>query len=348
MRPIRKPCKSLFWLHEAALHVTKNVTVKYFLFGLISLITLGCMAVAGLPNRLPDPPRVISFSIFATPSNTVTLKPSLTPFQPVTNTPSSPPAHSPEPSLAPTRTRTPRPKPNKKPKPTALPTSESTFHEAGPLTAPIIFYHHVVPGDPPNIYCVTTDAFTEQMDYLQSNGYTAIPISLLVKAIREGADLPDRPVVISFDDGNADIYENAYPIMQKYGFTGTLYLVMNYLDHATFLTSDQAAEMYHAGWEIGSHSMSHPDLVGMQDALTYQVVNSKEGLGDAIGAPVNTFAYPYGETDNDIISEVKQEYSAAVGLGDSYTHSLADIYYLERIEVNRDTDLNSFASALPW
>jgi peptidoglycan/xylan/chitin deacetylase (PgdA/CDA1 family) len=123
---------------------------------------------------------------------------------------------------------------------------------------------------------------------------------------------------------------------------------MNYLDHETFLSSDQAVDMYNAGWEIGSHSMSHPDLAEMQAEITFQVVNSKEGLINAIGAPVNTFAYPYGQSDNDIISEVKKEYSAAVGLGTSYTHSLSDIYYLERIEVNSDTDLSSFASALPW
>jgi len=215
---------------------------------------------------------------------------------------------------------------------------------------PIIFYHHVIPSDPPNdyCYCVSAATFTEQMDYLQSNGYTAIPISLLVKSIREGADLPERPIVISFDDGNGDIYDNAFPIMSKYGFTGTLYLVVNYLDHDTFLTSDQVVDMFNAGWEIGSHSMSHPDLAGMQNATDYEVDHSKEVLVSDIGAPVNTFAYPYGETDADITAAVKKEYSAAVGLGDSYTHSMADIYFLERIEITSDMDLATFASALPW
>ncbi len=347
MRPIRKPCKSLFWLREAALHVTKKVTGKYFLFGLISLITLGCMTVTGLPTQLPDPPGLIS-AIFSTSTKTVTLKPSLTPFRPVTNTPSLSPTQSPEPGQIPTRTRTPRPKPTKKPKSTALPTSEWTFHDAGAVTVPIIFYHHVLPGDPPNIYCVTTEAFTEQMDYLQSNGYTVIPISLLVTAIKAGANLPDRPIVISFDDGNADIYDNAFPIMHKYGFIGTVYLVVNYLDQDTFLSTDQVVEMQNAGWEIGSHSMSHPDLAGMQADLPFQLVNSKKILAKKFNAPIDTFAYPYGETDSDINAAVANEYTAAVGIGDSYTHSLADIYYLERIEINSDTDLSSFASALPW
>jgi len=198
------------------------------------------------------------------------------------------------------------------------------------------------------VYTVSIETFTEQMDYLQSSGYTPIPISLLVKAIREGANLPDRPIVITFDDGNADIYENAFPIMQKYGFTGTLYIVMNYLNHDTFLSADQAIEMYNAGWEIGSHSMDHPNLADMQNATTYEVVNSKLGLVDAIGAPVDTFAYPYGETDADITAEVKKEYTAAVGLGNSYTHSLSDIYYLQRIEISSDMDINAFANMLPW
>ncbi len=305
------------------------------------------MTVAGLPTHLPDPPRLIA-NIFSTPTKTVTLKPSLTPFQPVTNTPSLAPTRSSEPGLTRPVTRTPRPKPTKKPKPTALPTSEWTFHDAGAVTAPIIFYHHVISGDPPNIYCVTTDAFTEQMDYLQSNGYSVIPISLLVTAIKVGANLPDRPIVISFDDGNADIYDNAFPIMHKYGFTGTLYLVVNYLDQDTFLSTDQVVELQNAGWEIGNHSMSHPNLAGMQADLSFQIVNSKKFLAKKFNAPIDTFAYPYGETDPDINSAVANEYTAAVGLGHSYTHSLADIYYLERIEVNSDTDLSSFASALPW
>jgi peptidoglycan/xylan/chitin deacetylase (PgdA/CDA1 family) len=321
--------------------------IKHLLLGFLSLITLGCMTVAGLPTRLPDPPRAIS-DLFSTSTKTATSKPTLTPFQPVTNTPTLSPTHSPEPSLTPTQTKTPRPKPTKKPKPSAVPTTEWTFHKAGLVTAPIIFYHHVVQGDPPNIYCVSTDAFTEQMDYLQSNGYTVIPISLLVTAIKVGADLPDRPIVISFDDGNADIYDNAFPIMQKYGFTGTLYLVVNYLDQDTFLSTDQVVEMQNAGWEIGSHSMSHPDLAGMQNDISYQVVNSKKYLAKTFNAPIDTFAYPFGETDPDISSAVANEYTAAVGLGNSYTHTKADLFYLQRIEVNSDTDIDTFANALPW
>jgi peptidoglycan/xylan/chitin deacetylase (PgdA/CDA1 family) len=136
--------------------------------------------------------------------------------------------------------------------------------------------------------------------------------------------------------------------MRKYGFNGTLYLVVNYLDQDTFLTSDQVVDLFNAGWEIGSHSMSHPDLAGLQNATDYEVVHSKAVLVADIGAPVDTFAYPYGETDANITAAVEQEYSAAVGLGTSYTHSLADIYYLERIEITSDMDLATFASALPW
>ena len=319
----------------------------HILLGLLSLITLSCMTVAGWPILYPKP-TLISLNVSPASSKTPTFKPTLTPFQPITNTPSSSPTLSPEPGQEPTLTVTPRPKPAKKTKPTSEPTSEWAFHDAGEVTAPILLYHHVSPGDPPNIYSVSADTFSEQMDYLKSEGYTAIPISLLVKAIREGSDLPERPVVITFDDGNVDIYENAFPIMQKYGFSGTLYLVMNYLDHDTFLSSDQAAEMAQAGWEIGSHSMSHPDVTGMQSAITYQVVNSKKELVEAIGAPVNTFAYPYGQINADILSEVMQEYTAAVGLGDAYTHSMATIYYLDRIEVRSDTDLTTFANSLPW
>ena len=317
---------------------------KHIWLGLLNLITLGCMTVAGVPVLFPRP-----VAISANPGKSVPVKATRTPFQPVTNTPSSSSTISPESTKKPVVTRTPPTRrPTRKPKPTISPTVEWSFHGPGAVTAPIIFYHHVTPGDPPNIYCVSADAFGQQMDYLQTQGYMPIPISLLVKAIREGANLPDRPVVITFDDGNRDIYENAFPIMQKLGFSGTIYLVVNYLNQDPFLSTDQVIEMAQAGWEIGSHSMSHPDLAGMQVATYYEVATSKKILMADFNAPINTFAYPFAETDADITNQVINEYTAAVGVGDSSTHSMADIYYLDRIEIGSEMDLTAFANALPW
>jgi len=278
----------------------------------------------------------------------------LTPFLPITNTPTytptPTPTFSPTPEITDTLTpsKTPKPKPTKKPKPPRTSTPEWSWQDPGSVTVPILLYHHVVEGEPSNLYTISSDTFREQIDYLHSNGYITIPISLLVKAITEGTNLPDRPVVITFDDGNLDVYENAFPILQQYGFTATFYLVLNYLDHNPFINTDQAAELAKAGWEIGSHSISHPYLAGMDAAALYQVANSKQGLEDAIGVSVDTFAYPFGEHDNYIERIVKKYYSSAVGLGESITHSTSNLFYLSRLEVRSNTTMDEFEAGLPW
>jgi putative aminopeptidase FrvX len=94
--------------------------------------------------------------------------------------------------------------------------------------------------------------------------------------------------------------------------------------------------------------MSHPDIYGMQTAISYQVVNSREGLEEAFGIPVKSFAYPYGQTNASITTAVEGEYSSAVGLGQSTTHSQTDLYNLTRIDVRSDMDMTSFQNALPW
>jgi peptidoglycan/xylan/chitin deacetylase (PgdA/CDA1 family) len=296
--------------------------------------------------------------VVAKPDNPTTIHASstvtVTPFLPVTNTPTytSTPTKPETPTSSvtwtPTPSKTPRPKPTKTRKPTRTATPEWTWNDPGQITAPILLYHHVTEGDPPNRYCVSLDSFKQQMDYLESNGYTTITVSMLARAIRDGADLPERPVVITFDDGNLDVYENAFPVMQRMGYVGTFFLVLNYLDHTTFISSDQASEMASAHWEIGSHSVSHPDIYGMHAFIDYQLVNSKDGLEVATGASVESFAYPYGSTDNYVESEVRKHYTSAVGLGNSTVHSSSSLYYLERIEIRSDMELEEFMTSLPW
>jgi peptidoglycan/xylan/chitin deacetylase (PgdA/CDA1 family) len=98
----------------------------------------------------------------------------------------------------------------------------------------------------------------------------------LIKAITEGADLPPRPLLITFDDGHLNNYTTAFPIMQKYGFTGVLYIVANYMGADQYMNADQIKEMAIAGWEVGSHSISHSDLTSLEPyRQRYEVVESR-------------------------------------------------------------------------
>ncbi len=257
------------------------------------------------------------------------------------------PTATPEPTITPTATVTPQPTQTPLPTPTLTPTW--AFSPAGPATVPILLYHHIANPEQPNRYYVPPETFDEQMAWLFNNGYTTIPISLLVSAINEGAELPAKPVVITFDDGDLDVYENAYPIMQKYGYSGVFYIISGWIDAKNMVTKAQLGEMIADGWEIGSHSVSHIDLTQNGDQLGYQIIGSKRDLEAALGVPVNTFAYPYGMISPAVADVViRGGYTAGMGLGTSYEHSLSTIWYLSRREVRSDYDLAAFTSLLPW
>lgn len=199
----------------------------------------------------------------------------------------------------------------------------------------------------PNEYFVTPETFREQMKALKEWGYTTISMGVLIQAIQEGAYLPDRPVVISFDDGDITVYTEAFPIMQEFGFTGINYLVGDRLGADGFMHPEQILELLDAGWEVGSHSMTHADLTKCEDPA-WEIEQSRLKLETALGIPVETFAYPFGLEVEATIRKVRRTYKAAVGLGPTAMQNPYKLFYLWRRPVKYDWDLETFASFLPW
>jgi peptidoglycan/xylan/chitin deacetylase (PgdA/CDA1 family) len=248
--------------------------------------------------------------------------------------------------------------PTETPVPTSTPTATITptpvwVFQSGAITCPILLYHRIadppVPGSLAARYYTSPADFQWQMQALADWGYTTIPISLLVEAILNGTPLPPRPVVISFDDGYASVYENAFPIMQTLGFTGVMYLVWDYMGATGYMDIGQIQSMAAAGWEIGSHSMTHAHLPAVHDQVQFEVGESKSRLAADIGVNVETFAFPYGEADPFVFDKVSEYgYRAAVGLGTQFVNDRNTLYYLSRIEVRNGVDLTAFAALLPW
>jgi peptidoglycan/xylan/chitin deacetylase (PgdA/CDA1 family) len=217
------------------------------------------------------------------------------------------------------------------------------------VTVPILLYHHVVAENHRGRYYVSSENFAAQMNNLKSWGYTTITIKQLVNTLTKGSPLPDRPVVITFDDGNLDVYEYAYPIMDELSFIGSVYLVANRLETDGFLQKEQLEEMIASGWEVGSHSMTHADLVRNHDQVRREILQSRLDLNDLLGIEVDTFAYPFGLTDTYISDKVHDYgYRAGLGVGTVSTHSLGTLYYLSRREVQGEFEPDDFARLLPW
>jgi peptidoglycan/xylan/chitin deacetylase (PgdA/CDA1 family) len=218
----------------------------------------------------------------------------------------------------------------------------------GGVEVPILLYHRIEPDPSSNFYRMDTGTFESQLKYLSAHGYHTITTAQLRQAILEGISLPPRPIIITFDDGNVDNFEFAYPLMQKYGFTGTAYIVANRLDSEGYLSKEQLQELAAAGWEIGSHSMTHLDLANATpQQLRREILESRLRLEDEIGVDVRSFAYPFGTFTKTLAQKIENYgYRTGVGLGKNAIHDLNSIYYLSRWEIHGTMTIDEFETLL--
>ncbi len=226
----------------------------------------------------------------------------------------------------------------------------------GKVVCPILLYHRIAipkggdaakPGGIMSPYYVTPVEFRAQIQALKEWGYVTIPVFELVDAIKHGTKLPARPIIISFDDGDASVYSQAFPVMREYGFTGINYLVKNYIGAEGYLSVAQIKELSAAGWEVGSHSMTHSDLT-TSSHLEFEIIKSKDVLEKMLDVKVQSFAYPFGMINAELRETVAQHYLAAMGLGVYVTQRPVDIHYLWRRPVEMGWDVQTFGSFLPW
>jgi len=196
---------------------------------------------------------------------------------------------------------------------------------------PILVYHHVVPGrssgsEMTRVLFVTPDAFEQQLKYLRDNGYQSVSFDALADSLEYGSPLPERPVILSFDDGWENQFAYGFPLLQKYGFTATFFVVTNYIDHQNFLTTDDLKTMIAAGMTIGAHSRSHPALpsLGTGQRLKDEIAGSKAWLEDRLGVAIDTFAYPYGSYTAAVAAAVKAAGYRTARTVDSGTRAALD------------------------
>lgn len=238
---------------------------------------------------------------------------------------------------------------------TAIPTEAWVFVKDR-VIAPILLYNHVSDNLDDNPYYqwegdmdVTSLQFEQEVAALKAMGYQTITVSQLTKAIREGAELPPHPVVITFDGGTVGIYRKAFPILQKYGYTGTVFVTVTNVNGNGTLSANQLKEMAQAGWEIGSKGWWGNNLTADYSVLSDEISGSRLRLQELVGTPVVTFSYPYGAADEMVITRVAEwGYTGAVGLFRSSEHTLGSIYYLARYEIRKGLSLTDFVAMLPW
>jgi len=165
---------------------------------------------------------------------------------------------------------------------------------------PVLNYHQVEQknGNPLTLW---PDQFEAQMAYLADEGYTTITIDEMMDALENGTPLPEKPVIITFDDGYADNYEYAYPILKKYGFKATIFLIYDFTNtYPNYLTWEQINEMKESGLiHFESHTMTHANLAELNsaDELRHEIADSHDLLSEKLGYDMHYIAYPGGRPD---------------------------------------------------
>ena len=210
----------------------------------------------------------------------------------------------------------------------------------------VLEYHHICDeiGEDGAAYAVPVADFAQQLDYLQAEGYTTITMQDYMRAKKGKQELPAKPVILTFDDGYEDNYTNAYPILKKYDFKATIFVVTGFLDRHKkgYLSWDQAREMNKNGINIESHTVNHKSMTDLtDDELRSELVDSKKKAESELGHAVNYVAYPTGTYNLHIAQMVKEAgYKAAFTIKYGNVDKASNIFALERVPIFHTEDTN--------
>ena len=187
---------------------------------------------------------------------------------------------------------------------------------------PILTFHTL--DDQLSTISFSAQVFRRGLARFHEKGYRTMTLPEAVNLLRQKASFPERSLVITFDDGYQTVYDVAFPILQRYGMSATVFLTtgekrmamgagrLSSIKGRSMLSWDEIQEMHRCGVTFGAHTLTHPDLTRLTfDQIRFEIYDSKAIIEDALGAPVTCFAYPHGRYNGRIRDLVQQGFACA-------------------------------------
>jgi peptidoglycan/xylan/chitin deacetylase (PgdA/CDA1 family) len=211
------------------------------------------------------------------------------------------------------------------------------------IYVPVLMYHYV--GDLPEEsdryrveLTVSTQRFREHLEYLVSQGYSSVSLYEVNNALVSGSSLPAKPIVLTFDDGYRDHYDNVFPLLKEFNFRGTFFVITGYADQGLpqYLSWVQIQEMAQQGMWIEPHTKSHKDLrERTREELIYEIAGSIESIQAHTGQSGAMFAYPGGRYDGQTLSVIQDTPVRRAFTTQHGAHLTSDnLYELPRLRIS--------------
>lgn len=212
------------------------------------------------------------------------------------------------------------------------------------ISVPVLTYHSIDASG--SVISTAPATFRRQMRFLAENGFRGVPLEKVVDVLLADDSLPPKTVAVTFDDGFRNFYEQAFPVLEKYDFGATVFLVTDFcgkkndwagnppgLPRAALMSWREIGELSRKGIRFGSHTRTHPDLAKLEAGkINSEVVDSKTEIEDRLGREATTFAYPYGSFNLLSRQIVAENFKAACSTTLGTVAETSDLLALERLD----------------
>jgi peptidoglycan/xylan/chitin deacetylase (PgdA/CDA1 family) len=203
---------------------------------------------------------------------------------------------------------------------------------------PVMMYHSIDDQENVTKLSVSPETFELQMAFLHKHKYNVVSLDKVISYLEKKEKIPARTVAITFDDGFYNNYKYAYPVLKKYNFPATLFMITSKIGQDGWCGWKELKEMSDSGLiTIGSHTVNHKWLPTMgTEQLKRELADSKAALENGLGKKVDYLCYPIGAHDDRVERLTKEAgYKAAVATNPGRISPEEDVYAIKRIKISR-------------